>query len=951
MDLAVVKTGTPSPYVPGAALTYTVTVTNGGPSNAVGVTVVDDLPEPLSGFGWTCEATAGSTCAASGTGNINDTVTVLPGGSLVYTITGTVPSGTTGDLTNTVTVTPPAGVSDPDCTPSCQSTVVTPAGPVVDLAVVKTGTPNPYVPGAALSYTVTVTNDGPSNAVGVTVADPLPAPLSGFTWTCEATAGSTCAASGTGNISDTVTVLPGGSLVYTISGTVPSGTTGDLSNTVTVTPPAGLSDPGCTPSCQSTVVTPAQPTVDLAVVKTGTPSPYVPGAPLSYTVTVTNGGPSNAVGVTVTDPLPEPLSGFTWTCEATAGSTCAASGTGNISDTVTVLPGGSLVYTITGTVPSGTSGDLTNTVTVTPPEGVSDPDCTPSCQSTVVTPAGPVVDLAVVKTGTPNPYVPGAALSYTVTVTNGGPSNAVGVTVTDPLPEPLSGFGWTCEASAGSTCAASGTGNISDTVTVLSGGSLVYTIGGTVPSGTIGDLSNTATVTPPAGVSDPDCTPSCQSTVVTPAGPVVDLAVVKTGTPNPYVPGAALSYTVTVTNGGPSNAVGVTVADPLPEPLSGFTWTCEATAGSTCAASGTGNINDTVTVLPGGSLVYTITGTVPSGTSGDLTNTVIVTPPEGVSDPGCTPNCQSTVVTPAQPTVDLAVVKTGTPSPYVPGAPLSYTVTVTNGGPSNAIGATVVDALPEPLSGFTWTCEATAGSTCAASGTGDINDTVTVLPGGSLVYTITGTVPSGASGDLTNTVTVTPPEGVSDPDCTPNCQSTLVTPAGPVVDLAVVKTATPDPYVPGAALTYTVTVTNGGPSDAVGVTVVEALPVPLSGFTWTCEASAGSTCAAYGTGNINDTVTLLPGGSLVYTITGTVPKGTTGHLTNTVTVTPPEGVLDPDCTPNCSATLVLAGPLPPMPVTGSRTGVITALGAAGVVLGLLLAAGLALTRRRAHRNA
>ncbi|MFG1894924.1 hypothetical protein ACGFIP_12970, partial [Micromonospora zamorensis] len=81
---------------------------------------------------------------------------------------------------------------------------------------------------------------------------------------------------------------------------------------------------------------------------------------------------------------------------------------------------------------------------------------------------------------------------------------------------------------------------------------------------------------------DPGCTPSCQSTVVTPAGPVVDLAVVKTGTPNPYVPGASLSYTVTVTNCGPSNAVGVTVTDPLPEPLSGFTWTCEATAGSTC---------------------------------------------------------------------------------------------------------------------------------------------------------------------------------------------------------------------------------------------------------------------------------------------------------------------------------------------------------------------------------
>ncbi|MFG1894925.1 DUF11 domain-containing protein, partial [Micromonospora zamorensis] len=288
----------------------------------------------------------------------------------------------------------------------------------------------------------------------------------------------------------------------------------------------------------------------------------------------------------------------------------------------------------------------------------------------------------------------------------------------------------------------------------------------------------------------------------------------------------------------------------------------------------------------------TISVQVTSDVVGSYTNTGCIAP-DGSTIPGCESNFPTIIgINPpgsttlvVVPTVDLAVVKTGTPSPYVPGAPLSYTVTVTNGGPSNAVGATVVDDLPEPLSGFTWTCEATAGSTCAASGTGDISDTVTVLPGGSLVYTITGTVPSGTTGDLTNTATVTPPAGVLDPGCTPSCQSTVVTPAGPVVDLAVVKTGTPNPYVPGASLSYTVTVTNGGPSNAVGVTVVDDLPEPLSGFTWTCEASAGSTCAASGTGDISDTVTVLPGGSLVYTITGTVPSGTTGDLTNTATVT------------------------------------------------------------------
>ncbi|MET7373497.1 DUF11 domain-containing protein, partial [Micromonospora arida] len=754
--------------------------------------------------------------------------------------------------------------------------MVTPAGPVVDLAVVKTAAPSPYVPGAAFSYTVTVTNGGPSDALGANLTDPLPAPLGGFTWTCAASTGSSCTASGTGNINDTVTVLAGGTVTYTISGTVPSATTGDLTNTATLTPPAGAIDPDCTPNCSSTVVTPVGPVVDLAVVKTGSPSPYVPGAAFSYTVTVTNGGPSDAVGATLTDPLPAPLAGFTWTCAASAGSSCTASGTGNINDTVTVLAGGTVTYTISGTVPSGTTGDLTNTATLTPPDGVTDPDCTPNCSSTVVTPAALTVDLAVVKTASPSPYVPGAPFSYTVTVTNGGPSDAVGATLTDPLPAPLAGFTWTCEASAGSACTASGTGNINDTITVLAGGTLTYTISGTVPSGTTGDLSNTATLTPPPGAIDPDCTPNCSSTVVTPAGPVVDLAVVKTAAPSPYVPGTPFTYTVTVTNGGPSDAVGATLTDSLPGPLAGFTWTCEASAGSSCTASGTGNINDTITVLAGGTVTYTISGTVPSGTTGDLTNTATLTPPDGVSDPECTPNCSSTVVTPAVLTVDLAVVKTANPSPYIPGAPFSYTVTVTNGGPSDAVGATLTDPLPAPLAGFTWTCEASTGSACTASGTGNINDTITVLTGGTVTYTISGTVPSGTTGDLTNTATLTPPPGAIDPDCTPNCSSTVVTPVGPVVDLAVVKTAAPSPYVPGTPFSYTVTVTNGGPSDAVGANLTDPLPAPLGGFTWTCEASTGSACTASGTGNINDTITVLAGGTVTYTISGTVPSGTTG---------------------------------------------------------------------------
>jgi hypothetical protein len=63
----------------------------------------------------------------------------------------------------------------------------------------------------------------------------------------------------------------------------------------------------------------------------------------------------------------------------------------------------------------------------------------------------------------------------------------------------------------------------------------------------------------------------------------------------------------------------------------------------------------------------------------------------------------------------------------------------------------------------TWTCVA-SGGTCTAAGSGDIADTVDLTAGGSLVYTLDGTVPDQAPGPfVTAAASVTPPAGVTDP--------------------------------------------------------------------------------------------------------------------------------------------------------------------------------------------
>ena len=453
----------------------------------------------------------------------------------------------------------------------------------------------------------------------------------------------------------------------------------------------------------------------------------------------------------------------------------------------------------------------------------------------------------------------------------------------------------------------------------------------------------------------------------------------KAFSPATIAQGQTSTLTLTITNTDDLQAKnGMSFTDDLPAGV-----TATGVNSTTCAdATVTAAAGATSVVFAGdiglGVASCTISVQVTSEVPGSYVNTGCAAP-DGSSVPGCTSDFPSIIgINPpgsatlrVLPAVDLAVTKSASPSPYVPGESLTWTVTVTNNGPSDAVTATVTDPLPLP--GFTWTCTATTDSTCTTSGSGDINDTVTIRTGGTLTYTITGTVPADTTGDLTNTTTVTPPPGVSDPGCTPTCTATTVTPAQPTTDLAVTKAATPNPYVPGETLTWTVTVTNNGPSDAVTATVTD--PLPLPGFTWTCTATTDSTCTTSGSGDINDTVTIRTGGTLTYTITGTVPADTTGDLTNTTTVTPPPGVSDPGCTPECAVTLVVPAQVPPtpvpptpvpptpvpptpvppkpvphLPVTGSGLVTIASVGAATLAVGVLLAAGPVLARRSRRRS-
>jgi uncharacterized repeat protein (TIGR01451 family) len=249
------------------------------------------------------------------------------------------------------------------------------------------------------------------------------------------------------------------------------------------------------------------------------------------------------------------------------------------------------------------------------------------------------------------------------------------------------------------------------------------------------------------------------------------------------------------------------------------------------------------------------------------------------------------------PRADLGVTKTDGQATAVAGLPIAYTITVTNAGPSAVTGATVTDTLPSTLQGATWTCSASAGSSCSAAGAGSINDTVNLLAGGTLTYSLNATVHPAAAPtqQLVNTATVTTPAGVTEADPGNNVATdtdTLTREA----DLSITKTDGQTTAGTGQPVTYTITVANAGPSavttPGTGAIVTDTVPAILQGVTWTCSASPGSFCVPGGGGNLNETVRLLVGGTVTYTLSGTVDPGAAGTLVNTASVS--GEVVDPN---------------------------------------------------------
>ncbi|OYQ43368.1 hypothetical protein CHU92_03480, partial [Flavobacterium cyanobacteriorum] len=738
-------------YTPGTTTVYTLSVTNAGPAIAQNVAVSNPVPAGITTFSWT-----GSN-GTSGTGALADVLASLNvNQTVIYTITADIPAGFTGLLTSTPNVVINGPQTDPSPACNCTDTDYL-VNTGADIVVVNTNNQAAYAPGA-VTYTVTVTNNGPETAQNVVVTNPIPSGITAFSWT-----GSNGSSGTNTALNNTIpTLAVGQTITYTINLTVPTGYSAlFLTSTASAVSSTTFDPDSSCPQCTDQDYR-ASSTADVVVTNTDGQVFYTNGQPNVYTVTVTNNGPNFATNIQVRNPVPAgiPASAMTWT-----GSN-SSSGTGELVNNINSLAvGQTITYTVTIQVPVTFTGNLVNEVIAT---SYADPN--PACTQCIDIDINddPEANIVVTNTNGQDIFTPGGSSVYTLTVTNNGPAVAQNVVVSNPIPAGITSFTW-----SGSNGSSGTNTSLTDNIASLAAGqTITYTINLAVPAGySATSVVSAASVTSTTLDPVPAC-PACTDIDYNqPSANIVVTQTLNSGTQ--FTPGNTAIYTVVITNEGPANAQNVNVQDVLPAGIAASSVTWSSSDGS----AGTGALADIIpTLADGESVTYYIYVPVPSGysPSQNLVHQINITSPTPDPDVSC-PGCTNTATPNLK--ADLNIIKDNGQTTYVLGEPVMYTITVTNAGPSDAYNVLVTDPISLNVQNMTW-----YGN--GAGGPGSMSNTINVLPAGqSVQYIVRFDVPETHPFDnLINTVTVTSNTPDPNPAC-PRCTD-IDTPRGRFVTAA-----------------------------------------------------------------------------------------------------------------------------------------------------------------------
>jgi uncharacterized repeat protein (TIGR01451 family) len=610
-DLSVTKTADDSSVNAGDPIGFTIVVSNAGPGVAKGVTLADPLPAGTTAAGWALDSNSGSaTCAVNGAVGSQEldcsAVDLASGESYTLHVSAATSNAACTKYDNTATA---SASNAPDAQGSDSIQCLKPG-----LNVVKTADAATVDAGDPLGFTITVGNGGPGAALGVTLADPLPAGTTAAGWTLDSNSGSaTCAVTGAVGSQEldcsAVDLAANASYTLHVSAATSFAACTEYDNTATASasnaPDATGSD---SVQCQKP---------DLSVTKTADHSSVNAGDPLGFTITVSNAGPGTAKDVTLADPLPAGTTAAGWTLDSNSGSAeCVINGAVGSQelDCSAVDLGAEDSYTLH--VSAATSVAACTVYDNTATASASNAPDAEGSDSIACSPA----QVSIAKTADHSaPVNAGQAIGFSVEVKNTGDGAATGVVLDDPLPAGSgTGVTWTIDPSVGTPSRFVLSGTAGNQTLSLASGTLPagadYTVHITAQTSQTecGVYDNTATLTT-SNADNPNPASAEESCVFH-----VDLAITKTGSPARQEGLGNITWTMIVTNNGPDTDTGVTISDPIP---AGTTYVSAASTQGSC--TGGAILHCTIGTMTADQKVTITLVTTPSA-PGTITNTVVV---------------------------------------------------------------------------------------------------------------------------------------------------------------------------------------------------------------------------------------------------------------------------------------------------------------------------------------
>ena len=835
-DIEVTKLSEPTIVNPGEELIYTIKVVNNGPFPSENVVLTDDVPASIVNPEYSLD---GGVTFQPWTGSLN-IGTLEVGETRVIIIRGIVNPSTVGIITNTAVVS--STTADPNLNNNT-STIETEVNLLADILVMKTAEPNSAVPGTLLRYTIQVENLGPANAENVILNDDIPASIINPEYSLDGGA-SFQPWNGSLNIG---TLNSGISLTVLIQGTVSLNSSEYIVNTATVS--STTPDPDLSNNI-STIITPVNPQAGISIIKVADEDVAVPGEEFVYTIEIFNEGPSNATNVVLTDDIPDVILNPEYSLDG--GATFQPwTGSLNIG---TVAPGQLIRIIIKGLVSSTATGDITNTAEVSAdvPEPVTD-------SSTVTTPIVPSADIEVIKTSNMDTAVPGETFSYTITVTNLGPSAAQSIVLTDDIPDVILNPEYSLD---GGVTFQPWNGNLS--IGTLDAGEIrSIIIRGTVSQTAVGTIINTATISSPTPDPNPDNNTSTDETDIS---SLADISVIKGNEPV-AMPGGRFIYGIEIANAGPSFAENVTLTDNIPASILNPEYSID---NGVTFQPWNGSLN--IGILDAGEIRnIIIRGTVSQTAIGTIINTATVS--STTPDPNLNNNT-STSEAEVSSSADISVVKRSNQIVVVPGDVLDYTIEVRNAGPSTAQNVTLTDNIPASIlspeysidNGVTfqpWNGSLSIGTLDA----GEIRNII-----------IRGIVSQTAIGTIINTATVS--STTPDPNLNNNTSTSEID-ISSSADISVIKLANKTEACVGEQIDFVIVVSNAGPENAQNVTLIDNVLDKLKKAVFSLDR--GVSFQPW-TGSLN--IGTLPAGTLrVILLRGIIKSTCLDRLTNIAEVT------------------------------------------------------------------